>query len=70
MKSLLIAASLAVVLSGAFVGWTCHAESRDTCYVAQGMAPYVGGLLLILLWPLVAGVLVIVRAWNSPPPEA
>ena len=70
MKSLLIAAALAIVVSGAFVGWTCHTESRDACYIAQGMAPYVGALLLILFWALVAGVLVIVRAWNSSPPDA
>lgn len=69
MKSFAIAAALAIVLSGAFVGWTCHAESRDTCYVAQGMSPYVAGVLLVLLWPLVAGVLVIMRAWNQPPPD-
>lgn len=68
MKSLLIAAGLAILLSGAFVGWTCHAESRDACYIAQGMSPYVAGALLIILWPLVAGILVIIRAWNRPPP--
>ena len=70
MKSLAIAAGLAIVMSGAFVGWTCHAESRDACSIAQGMAPYVGGVLLVLLWPLVAGVLVIIRASNPPPPKA
>ena len=67
MKSLLIAVGLAIVVSGAFVGWTCQTESRDACYIAQGMSPYVAGVLLILLWPLVAGVLVIIRAWNQPP---
>ena len=70
MKSLVIAAGMAILLSGAFVGWTCHAESRDACYIAQGMALYVGGVLLVLLWPLVAGILVVIRAWNQPPPEA
>ena len=68
MKSLFIAAGLALLASGAFVAWTCHAESRDACYIAQGMSPYVGGALVILFWPLVAGVLVIARAWNRPPP--
>jgi hypothetical protein len=70
VKSLFIAAGLALLGSGTFVAWTCHAESRDACYIAQGMSPYVAGALLILCWPLVTGVLVIARAWSRPPPKA
>ena len=67
MKSFLLAAGVAIIGSVAMVGWTCHAESRDACLIAQGMAPYVAGALLLLLWPLVAGVLVVIRAWREPP---
>lgn len=70
MKSFLIAAGLAIVGGLALVGWSCRADSRDACLIAQGMGPYVAGVLLVVLWPLVAGVLVIIRAWNQPPPEA
>jgi len=36
----------------------------------QGASPYAAGGLLMLLWPLVAGLLLIIRAWNRPPPDA
>ena len=70
MKSLLIAGGLAIVLSGAFVEWTCHAESRDACLIAQGMAPYLAVVLLILIWPLVAGARVLVRGLRPRRPDA
>jgi hypothetical protein len=70
LKSFLIAAAIAILGGLAFVGWTCHAESRDACYIAQGMAPYVGGALLVILWPLVAGARVILRGLKPRPPHA
>ena len=70
MKSLLIAAGLTIVVSGAFVRWTCHAESRDACLIAQGMGPYAAGALLVVLWPLVAGARVLMRGIKRPRPDA
>jgi len=70
VKSLAIAAALAIALSGAFVGWPCHSESRDACYIAQGMAPYVAGVLLIVLWPLAAGARALLRGLKTPRPDA
>ena len=70
MKSFLIAAAISVVVSGLLVFLSCHEHAGDSCYLMQGASPYIAGGLLILLWPLVAGVLVIIRAWNQPPPEA
>jgi hypothetical protein len=68
LKSFLIAAGVALAGSLAMVGWSCHAESRDTCLIAQGIAPYVGAGLLLVLWPLVAGTRIIVRALKPRPP--
>jgi len=68
LKSFLIAAGLSVVASLAMVGWSCHAESRDTCLIAQGLAPYVGAALLIILWPLVAGTRVVLRGLKPRQP--
>ena len=70
MKSFLIAAALAVIGSLGMVGWSCQAESRDTCLIAQGLAPYVGAALLIILWPLVAGTRIVLRGLKARPPDA
>jgi len=69
LKSFLIAAGLALAGSLAMVGWSCHAESRDTCLIAQGLSPYVGAVLVILLWPLVAGARVLLRGVKARPPD-
>jgi len=69
LKSFLIAAGLALAGSLAMVGWSCQAESRDTCLIAQGIAPYVAGGLLIILWPLVAGVRLMLRGVKARQPE-
>ena len=69
MKSFLIAAAISVVASGALVFLSCYEHAGDSCYLMQGTSPYIAAGLLVILWPLVAGVLVIIRAWNRPPPR-
>jgi hypothetical protein len=59
VKSLLIAAGPRLSF--------CRATNTSAGYLMQGASPYIAGGRLILLWPLVAGVLVIIRAWNQPP---
>jgi len=70
VKSFLIAAVISVVASAVRVFFSCHGHAGDSCYLMQGASPYIAVGLLIVLWPLVAGILVIIRAWNPPPPEA
>ena len=67
LKSFLIAAGVSILVSGTLVFLACHGHPGDSCYIMQGAWPYIAGLLLIPLWLLVAGVLVIIRAWNRPP---
>jgi hypothetical protein len=67
LKSFLMAAGVSILVSGTLVFFSCHGHAGDSCYLIQGASPYIAGALLILLWPLVAGVLVIIRAWNRPP---
>lgn len=68
LKSFLIAAGIAILASLALVYLACHEHAGDSCYLTQGAAPFAAGGLLLLLWPLVAGILVVIRAWNQPPP--
>jgi hypothetical protein len=70
VKSFLIAAVISVVASGVLVFFSCHGHAGDSCYLMQGASPYIAVGLLIVLWPLVAGVRIIIRAWKQPPPEA
>jgi hypothetical protein len=67
LKSFLVAAGIAIVASLALVYSECHGHAGDSCYIMQGLALYIGPALSILLWPLVAGILVIIRVWNRPP---
>ena len=65
--SFLIALSLAALVTGALVIWTCGHDSRDACYIMQGMAVYLGPILLIVLWPIAYGGYLIVRMIRRPP---
>ena len=65
--SLLIALSLAALVTGALVIWTCGHDSRDACYIMQGIAVYLGPGLLIVLWPIAYGGCVLVRLMRQPP---
>ncbi|HET7363599.1 MAG TPA: hypothetical protein VFJ70_08520 [Burkholderiales bacterium] len=67
LKSFLIAAGVSIIATGALVFLSCYGHPGDSCYLMQGASPYIAGVLLIPLWLLVAGVLVIIRAWNRPP---
>ena len=69
MKSFLIAAGIAILASIVMVVMACHPHQGDSCYITQGMSPYMAGVLLIVLWPFVAGVLVIIRELKKPPPD-
>ena len=68
MKSFLIAAGLAIVATLALLYSACHPHAGDSCYIMRGLAVYLAPALLILFWPLVAGIRLIIRAWNQPPP--
>jgi hypothetical protein len=70
VKSFLIAAAISAVVSGALVFLSCNGHPGDSCYIMQGAWPYIAAGLLIPFWLLVAGIMVIIRAWNRPPPEA
>lgn len=67
MKSFLIAAGVGIVAAIAMVFAQCREHAGDSCGIAQGMAPYVAGAVLIVLWPLVYGLMVIFRNWTQPP---
>ena len=57
MKSFLIAAGIAILASTVMVVMACHPHPGDSCYIMQGMSPYI------------AGVLVIIRELKKPPPD-
>ena len=69
MKSFLIAAAMSVLISFVLVVLECHPHRGDSCFIMQGMSPYIAGVLLLLLWPLVFGVLVIIRGLKKPPAD-
>jgi hypothetical protein len=69
VKSFLIAAGISILASAVMVISACHPHQGDSCYIMQGMSPYIAGVLLIFLWPLVAGVRVIIRELKKPPPD-
>jgi hypothetical protein len=51
VKSLLIAAAISILVSGALVFLSCHEHAGDSCYLMQGASPHIAGGPLILLWP-------------------
>jgi len=63
------AAGISILVSVVLVVMSCYGHRGDSCFIMQGMSPYIAGVLLILLWPLVAGVLVIIRELKKPPPK-
>lgn len=67
LKSFFVAAGIAIIASLALVYAECHEHAGDSCYIMQGLALYIAPALLILIWPLVAGILVVIRVWNRPP---
>ena len=65
--SFLIALGLAAAVTLALLGWTCKYDSPDACYIMQGLAVYLGPILLLVLWPIAYGGCRLARLMRNSP---
>ena len=65
--SFLIALGASILVTGALVIWTCQYDSRDACYIMQGLAVYLGPIALLVLWPIAYGGCWVARLMRNPP---